>query len=55
MLKFSHGKMIYAVSCWVTLEEVCSYLPFPPLASFCLDLATSDIISADGQALNSLC
>lgn len=54
-LKFSRGKTIWAVSCWATLEVGCSYSPFPPLAGFCLGLVTSDIISDDGQALNSLC
>lgn len=54
-LKISRGKMMRAVSCWVALEVGCSYSPFPPLTGFCLCLATSDIISADSQALNSLC
>ena len=54
-LKFSHAKMSWAVWCWIALEVGCSCSPFPPLAGFCLGLATSDIISADGQALNSLC
>lgn len=55
ILKISHGKMMWAMSYWVALEVGCSYSPFSPLTGFCLCMATSDIISADSQALNSLC
>lgn len=55
ILKFSHGIEISSASCWVALKVGCCYSPFPPpLAAFYLGL-TSDIISVDGQALNSLC
>lgn len=53
ILKFSHGIEISSASCWVALKVGFCYSPFP-LAAFYLGL-TSDVISVDGQALNSLC